>query len=134
MTTTIEQQNVDTVRRGFKAFTEGDLQGLSALFREDAEWHSPTAGVIKESLYRGRDAIFAHFGHLKAETNGNFHSRIVSLAAAGDTVFVHAEATGERIGHKIQSDEVLIFRLVEGRVKSVHLFLSDYPAFERAWS
>lgn len=134
MTTTIEQQNVELVRRGFRAFAEGDLQGLSALFREDAEWNTPTAGIITDAHHHGRDAVFAMFGRLKAETNGTFQSRVVSDAASGDTVFVRAEATGERNGRRIRTDEVLIFKLVEGRVKSVHVYLNDYPEFERAWS
>jgi ketosteroid isomerase-like protein len=134
ITTTMEQQNVETVRRGFKAFSTGDMQTLTALFHEDAEWHSPAIGVLKESHYRGRDAIFAMFAQLKSETKGTFRPQPVLDAAAGDSVFVRSDVTGERNGRKTQIDEVLIFRLVDGRVKDVRLYLNDPEESARFWS
>jgi ketosteroid isomerase-like protein len=134
VTTTIEQQNVEIIRRGFTAFSEGDLQGLSSLFREDAEWHTPVAGVVREPHYRGRDAIFAMFATLKQETGGTYAAKPVSVAASGANVFVRAEASGMRNGRAIRTDEVLIFRVLDGRVKDVRLYLNDFPEFERAWS
>ena len=134
VTTTIEQQNTETVRRGFKAFASGDMQTLNSLFHEDAEFHTVPAGVVKEAHCRGRGAIFEMFALLKKETNGTFAPRAVTHAASGDEVFVRSEATGERNGHKLTIDEVLLFRLAGGRVKDVRVYINDPPEYMRAWS
>ena len=36
-----EQENLEIVRRGYKAFSEGDMRTLRNLLAEDVEWHFP---------------------------------------------------------------------------------------------
>jgi uncharacterized protein len=132
-TTHVEEENATQVRRGFNAFSVGDMTSLSELFTPNATWHGPATGVIAGD-YIGRDNIFKMFGQLGEETSGTFHASPGAFAAAGDHVFVQVMATGRRNGKSIESDEVLVFTLNDGKVTRVRLYLSDVQEDRDFWS
>lgn len=132
-TTQVEQDNATLVRRGFEAFSTGDMAALDQLFHPAATWSAPPVGVLGGDQ-TGRDAIFAMFGTLGRETNGSFKVVPSTFASAGDQVFVRATATGTRNGKTIASDEVLIFTLADGKVRDVRFYMFDYPGNVAFWS
>jgi uncharacterized protein len=132
-TTQVEQDNVTRVRRGFEAFSAGDMAALTELFAADATWHGPTTGVI-EGDHIGRDNIFTMFGQLGTETSGTFRSSPGTFAASGDRVFVQVMATGQRKGKALESDDVLVFTLTDGKVTKVRFYISDFQANADFWS
>ncbi len=132
-TTQVEQDNVARVRRGFDAFSAGDMAALTGLFAADATWHGPATGVI-EGDYIGRDNIFKMFGQLGTETSGTFRVSAGAFAASGDRVFVQTMATGQRKGKALESDNVLVFTVTDGKVTNVRLYLSDFQANVDFWS
>jgi uncharacterized protein len=131
-TTSVEQENIGAVRRGFEAFTNHDMTTLGELFHPEAKWRSAATGVLG-SDHAGQNAIFAMFGQIGSETQGTFTVRPISYAAAGDRVFVLATASGQRNGKSLNVNEVLIFTLAEGKVRDVQLFSHDYPAAAAFW-
>jgi uncharacterized protein len=134
MTTThVEQTNTEVVRRGFEAFAAADLATLTKLIDADATWHASPAGVLGGN-YNGRDAILASFAQLQKETAGTFRSKPVAMAASGDKVFVQAEITAERKGRKLKAGEVLVFTVMDGRLRDVHLYYGDHPENEKFWA
>jgi uncharacterized protein len=132
-TTQVEQDNVALVRRGFDAFSAGDMPALTELFAADAAWHGPTTGVL-EGDHIGRDNIFKMFGQLGTETSGTFRVSAGAFAASGDRVFVQTMATGQRKGKSLESDEVLVFTLNGGKVTKIRFYLSDFQANVDFWS
>lgn len=131
--TQVEQDNITLVRRGFEAFEAHDMAALSELFDADATWHGAPAGVLT-GTYTGRDAVFGMFGQIGTETDGSFHVVPSEFAAAGDTVFVRAVASGSRKGRKLESREVVVFTLRSGKVRDVEFFVYDHPANVAFWS
>jgi ketosteroid isomerase-like protein len=132
-TTQVEQDNATQVRRGFNAFSIGDMAALTELFTPDATWHGPATGVITGD-YVGREDIFKMFGQLGEETLGTFRASPGAFAAAGDDVFVQVLATGRRNGKSLESDEVMIFTLNDGKVTRVRFYLSGFQANLDFWS
>jgi len=132
-TTQVEQDNATQVRRGFNAFSIGDIASLSELFAPDASWRGPATGVLA-GHYVGRENIFKMFGQLGEETQGTFRASPGAFAAAGEHVFVQVTATGRRKGKYLESDEVLVFTLDDGRVTRVRFYLSDFQANVDFWS
>ena len=55
------KENADLVRRGYAAFSAGDMATLTEVFAEDAVWHVPGDGGLAGDK-KGRDACFAYFG------------------------------------------------------------------------
>jgi ketosteroid isomerase-like protein len=132
-TTNVEQENIAAVRRGFEAFSAQDMGTLTQLFREDATWNAVPTGVLGATR-TGRNDIFSMFAILGQETQGQFKVVPSTFAASGDQVFVRATATGTRNGKTIESDEVLVFTLVDGQVKSVQFFMFDHEANAAFWA
>jgi uncharacterized protein len=116
-----ELDNIDRVRKGFEAFAASDMATLSELFDPNAEWHVEPTGILSGN-YEGRNAIFAMFAQVGQETAGTFRSVPTTMAASGDKVFVQCSVTGNRKGHNLNADEVLIFTLAGGRVREVRLY------------
>ena len=132
-TTQVEQDNVALVRRGFEAFSAGDMAALTELFAPNATWHSPTLGVLGGDQI-GRDNIFKMFGQLATETSGTFRVSPGAFAASGDRVFAQAMGTGQRNGRSLESDEVLVFTVTDGKVTKVRFYLTDFEANLDFWS
>ncbi|MEA2787035.1 MAG: uncharacterized protein QOF71_3139 [Candidatus Eremiobacteraeota bacterium] len=131
--TNVEQENLDSVRRGFAAFGAQDMAALTRLFRDDATWTAEETGVIGGNR-TGRNDIFTMFGQLGQETQGTFKVVPSTFAASGDQVFVRCTATGKRNGKTIESDQVLIFTLADGQVRDVRFYMHDYPANADFWA
>ena len=76
--------NEDLVRRGYQAFSEGDMETLSSLYAPDAV-HVATGNSPVSGEYRGVDAILAYYGTLFELSDGTFWSGsanvVVTLAA-----------------------------------------------------
>ena len=133
MHTTLEQTNIDSVRRGYEAFSTGDGATLTDLFAPNAQWIGPRTGVLT-GTYRDRNEIFGMFQQLGEETQGTFRAVPTAYAATGDTVFVRTTAQGQRKGKTLDADEILVFTLADGKVTKITLFLSEFESNVAFWS
>lgn len=131
-TTDLEQENIASVRRGFEAFGAQDMAALTELFEPDATWKSAPTGVLGGDR-KGRDDVFTMFGILGQETRGQFKVVPRTFAASGDQVFVRATATGTRNGKSLDADQVLVFTVVNGKVRNVQFFMHDHPGNADFW-
>jgi ketosteroid isomerase-like protein len=65
------EDNARLLRRGYEAFSVGDIATLTELFPEDVVWHVPGKGGLSGDK-RGRDAVFGYFGELVSRSGGTF--------------------------------------------------------------
>jgi len=128
-----ESQNIAVIRRGFEAFAKGDIATLKTLFSPDANWHLPETGVLRGN-YRGTQAILEYFGQLAHETEGSVRAEPLTIAASGDHVFVLERATGRRKGKRLDTRDVLVFKLDRGVVTEVTEYQFDHLAVAQFWS
>ena len=133
MTTQTEQDALSAVRLGFDAFAAGDSVALSELFAPDANWRAVKSGVLPGDCI-GRDAIFAMFAQLGRETHGEFHVTPKTFAVAGNQVFVSVTDRGKRNGKTLEGDQVLVFTVVDGKVRDVKFYEHDHPGNVAFWS
>ena len=127
------QENVELVRGGFAAFSTGDMATLTALFAENAVWHTAGTGVMSGTK-QGRDAILAYFGELMERSGGTFAVTLVDLAGSGDRVYALQHSHGEREGRVIDRDAVNVFHLSEGVVTEVREFFEDTAESDAFWA
>ena len=77
-----EHPNEALVRRGYQAFSSGDMATLAEVMSPDvvhkAAGNSPLSGE-----YKGRDEVFGFYGQLMALTDGTFRVDLQSATAAG---------------------------------------------------
>lgn len=91
------QENAALVRRGYEAFSSGDMNTLRDLFAEDAVWHVGGTGPLSEDK-KGRDAILAYFGELGTRSNGSIGVTMEDVAS-GDRYTVGVQfSPAERDG------------------------------------
>jgi ketosteroid isomerase-like protein len=84
--------------------------------------------------YRGRDEIFRFLGRLPKETAGTYGSRLIDVLASDDRAAAVYRAFGSRQGRTLDIDQVLLFRIEDGRVVHVLALPCDPAAFEEFWA
>jgi ketosteroid isomerase-like protein len=119
-------ENVDTLRAGYQAFGQGDLDAATENFADDIRWENPNAPSLPNpGVHEGKDAV----RELLAQTPQYWDAfRVVpdEFVDAGDTVVVlgHLEGRAKETGKEVKSPFVHVWRMSDGRAKRVQL-LSD---------
>src|ERR687887_202195 len=122
--------NEDLIRRGYAAFSAGDLDTLRELFAADAVWHTPGHSVLAGD-HRGIDAILGFFGQTMELTGGTFRAELPDVVAGDEHgVGLHV-ARAERQGRTLEDRSVLVFHIRDGKVPEVWQYSSDVDAFDR---
>lgn len=113
--------NVDTLKQGYGAFAQGDLDGATANFADDVRWENPEAPQLPNSgVTEGKDAVKQLFASL-AEYWESFSITPDEFHESGDTVIVlsHAEAKAKETGKEVTLPWVHIWRFRDGKVTEV---------------
>ncbi len=120
----MSEQNIETIKKGYAAFSAGDADTLFSLLDDDVEWIQPGNSAIS-GTYRGK----AEFGQLL----GRMAEKSVTTSpyrffADGDMVVVLTEvnAAGETAA---QAD---VHTLRDGKVVKT-LVIGDTALLERLW-
>ena len=106
---------------------------LREVFAEDAVWRVHGAGTMA-GTFVGREAIFRFLGRLPKETGGTYRSELVDVLVSDDRAAALYRATGERDGRSLDLEQVLLFRIVDGRVTEALALPSDPTAFDAFWA
>ena len=119
-------QNADTLKRGWQAFGNGDLEGASEFWADDIRWDGtnddrlPLGGRIegRENVVGALAGLGDHFDSFSAVPD-EFHE-------SGDTVIVlgHGEGKAKGTGTEVKWPFVQVWRFRDGRATEV-LALSD---------
>ena len=113
--------NVDTLRQGYEAFAQGDLDGATANFADDVRWENPEAPQIPNNgVTEGKDAVKELFAGL-----GEYWEAVSitpdEFIESGDTVVVlsHAEAKAKDTGKEVKLPWVHVWHFTDGEVGEV---------------
>ena len=125
-----EHPNVELSRRGYKAFSEGDMATLAELIAEDAVWHVGGNNILTGD-YEGRDAIFGLFARY-AESNPQIEVHDI-LANDGHTV-VLTHLTASRQGKTVDTRTNDTSHTVNGQLTEFWTFAEDQAGIDELWS
>ena len=126
--------NEDLVRKGYKAFGEGDLDTLRSLYLPDAV-HSATGNNPLSGDYKGVDDIMGYYGKLFELSDGTFKAELKSVRVEGDdTVVATHHDSGQRGGKTLDQDEELTFTISGGKFARLEENHSDQAAYDEFWS
>jgi ketosteroid isomerase-like protein len=96
------QSNVEAMRRGYEAFSRGDMDTLkNELFTPDVVWHQGGRNQTSGD-FRGPDQVIGLFGKLFTLTDGTFRVEVHDMLASEDHVVVLAKVHAQRGGKTIQ--------------------------------
>ena len=97
-------------------------------------WHTPGRGPLAGD-FRGREAIFGHFGQYAAQTGGTFTAALRDVLDSDDgrAVGIHHN-TAERNGKRLDVDCCIVFEIENGRLIDGREHFSDLYAWDEFWS
>lgn len=104
--------------------------GSADVFAEDVIFHfyNPHLPDLHGD-YVGRQAVQSFFEKLRMTTGSNFRPNVVTINAVGDElVVVHRKQQINMDGRQLESDVVVVFRIVNGQIAEVW----DIPSIHTA--
>jgi len=114
---TEEHPNVALLKR----LDPGNVAGAADVFAEDVIWHffNPLLPDIQGD-YVGRSGIQAFFEKMAQLTDGTFRVNPVSITPVGDELLVtQSKNTMVMEDQRIETDVVVVWRIVDGRVSEI---------------
>jgi ketosteroid isomerase-like protein len=128
----VSSENIEIVRRHYRAWSEGDLDEVIGAFAEDVEWHGHPR-LPEPGPYLSRDEVSRWMSQFR-EAWGELSAEPVELVDAGDGVIalVHMSGRGRGSGVEVRGGvDVHVIRLRDGAVSYFRIypgdFLHDHP-------
>jgi uncharacterized protein len=126
--------NAAIVRRGYEAFSSGDLAKLADLLGDNVSWHTPGRSPLAGDVV-GREAVFARLGRYLAETGGTFRAELKRALTDEDgrVIGIH-HSVAERGGKYLDVYCCIVFELEHGRIVDGREHFDDLHAWDEFWS
>ena len=122
----------DIVKRGYQAFSEGDMDTLGGLYTDDVVQTMSGSNQLSGE-YKGRDNVMALYGKLFELSGGTYKAELKSVKADGDKVVSVHHSQGEREGKKLSDDESIAFTFSGDKISRLDLTASDQKAVDDFW-
>lgn len=130
--THMAHQNADLLRRGYAAFSSGDIATLSEVFAEDITWiasgDTPLSGE-----FHGQEAVFGNFARIP-ELTSDFDMEVHDVLANDDHAVALVTMHVERDGKALDGNAVHIYHVDDGRVTSAWIVQEDQAAWDEFWA
>jgi uncharacterized protein len=124
--------DVEVIRRGYAAFSAGDMATLNELFTEDAVWHVPGSGALSGPK-QGRDGILSFFGELMSRSGGTLTVTLDDVVGGETHTVAMNRNQATRGSETLQQDAVIVFVLRDGRVAEARQFFDDTARNDAFW-
>ena len=122
----------DTVRRGYQAFSEGDMETLGSLYTPDVVQrqggNNQTSGE-----YKGVDNVMGLYGKFFELSGGTFAVDLKSVKTQGDKVVTVHHSKGEREGKTLDVDESIEFTFSGDKISLLDVSSPDQAALDAFW-
>jgi uncharacterized protein len=121
--------NVDTIKKGYQAFAEGDAEGMKAAWTDDIRWEGPNAEELPGGgTHEGPDAVLQMLGKI-GDAFESFSVEPDEWLESGDTVVVlgHSTATPKG-GNENKLPFVHVWRFQDGKASEVQVLTDTLEA------
>jgi ketosteroid isomerase-like protein len=126
--------NEDLIRRGFEAFSKGDMDALrNEQFTSDVKYHAPGRSPVSGD-YNGVDEVLGAFAKLFELTGGTFKTELHDVLANDEHGVALAPASAQRDGKTFHDNGVLVFHFRDGKVSEFWLHSFDLYAGDEFFS
>ncbi|MGW2044515.1 nuclear transport factor 2 family protein [Streptomyces sp. NPDC001858] len=129
-----EHPHAMLVRKGYEAFTRGDMDALRGMMTGDCTHHVPGSHPLAGD-FKGTDAIIDMYGRLFSETGGSMRVEMknVMVDGRGHAVAMH-RFTADRNGKHIDENACIVFRIVGDKVTDLDECLESIDKSNEFWS
>ena len=123
----------ELVRRGYDAFSKGDVETLRKVFANDVVFHqagrSPLAGD-----YHGIDEVLGFFQKLSERSDGTFRVTLHDVLANHEHAVGLHTAEGERLGRHLRSRVALVVHVRHEKINEAWAYGYDLYADDAFWA
>ncbi|NEC85618.1 nuclear transport factor 2 family protein [Streptomyces sp. SID12501] len=128
-----EHPHAALVRKGFDAFSRGDMDTLRGMMAADATHHVPGSHPLSGD-FKGQDAIIDMYRRLGEETAGTMRVMLMNVLVdgRGHAVAVH-RFTAERQGRRIDEVGGIVFRVVGDKITDLDECVEDIDRSNEFW-
>jgi uncharacterized protein len=123
----------DIIRRGYKAFGEGDMETLGSLYTDDVVQTMPGKNPLSGE-YQGRDNVLGLYGKIFELSGGTFRAELKSVKTEGDKVVGFHHSQGKRGGKTLSDDESIAFTFSGDKISRLDVTAGDEAAVDDFWS
>ncbi|MDH6110647.1 ketosteroid isomerase-like protein [Kitasatospora sp. MAP12-15] len=129
-----EHPHAALIRKGYAAFSRGDMETLGGIMTSDCTHHVPGSHQLSGD-FKGRDAVLGYYGKLASETGGSLRVELqqVLVDGRGHAMAMH-RITAERGGKSIDMAGGIVFRVVGEKVTDLDECVEDLAASDDFWS
>ena len=124
--------NEDVIRRGYEAFSTGDMDTLRELFEPDIVWHVPGRNAISGD-HRGPDAVIGFFGKTFEITSGTFQADLHDVTANDEHAVALHVARGQSQGKTLEDKNVVAFHVRDGKIVEAWHYFEDQYVNDEFW-
>jgi ketosteroid isomerase-like protein len=125
--------NAELIRGGYEAFSKGDMETVANTFATDIRWSVSGRNLIS-GTYNGQEETFGFFGKLLELSDGTFSVAVHDLLATDDHVVVLVKESASRNGKSLESDDVHVWHLAEGKAVEFWGISKDQPEVDEFWA
>ena len=126
--------NEDTVRRGYEAFGQGDMDTLRSIMTPDVVQSVPGKSQVSGD-HKGVDSVLGYYGTLFELTGGTLKADLQSVTAEGaDKVVAVHHLTAQRNGKSYDQNETLTFTLTGGKISRLDESHPDQAVFDSVFA
>ena len=125
--------NEELARRGYDAFSKGDMDTIRELFDPGVQWHVPGKSVFAGD-YNGIDEVLGFFGKLFEASGGTLSLEIHDVLANDEHVTVFVKGTAQRDGNAWEGRAVHLFHARDGKVVEFWEHPEDQYAVDEFWA
>ncbi|MEH0423575.1 nuclear transport factor 2 family protein [Streptomyces sp. B21-083] len=129
-----EHPHAALVRKGYDAFSRGDMDTMRTLLAADATHHVPGSHTLSGD-FKGQDAIIDLYRRLVEETDGTVRVAplTVLVDGRGHAVVVH-RFTAERQGRRIDESGGIVFRIIGDKITDLDECVEDIDRSNEFWA
>jgi len=122
------------IRKGYDAFSRGDMDTLRSMMTGDAAQHVPGTHPLSGD-FKGIDAILDYYRRLSEATKGSFRVELrnVLVDGRGHAISLH-RFTAEHNGKQIDETGGIVFRIVGDKITDLDECVEDIDKANEFWS
>ncbi len=128
-----DHPNVEIVRRGYEAFSTGDMQTVDELFADDIVWHMGGRGLFAGDR-NSKKEVFEFFGQLFERSNGTMSIEIHDIVGNDDHVVVLDTIRAVRDGQNYEGRGVDVWHVRDGKAVEHWHYDADPYAADEFWA
>jgi uncharacterized protein len=127
-----EHPNAALIRRGYAAFSKGDMDTINEVFADDIVWHEAGGGGIAGD-YKGKAEVFGFFGHIGERSGGSFSLEVHDVLGNDEHVTALIRARAQREGKTMDINAVHVWHVQDGKAVEFWGVPYDTPAADEFW-